>query len=234
MDAPITNFQSLKPYQERFLSLLLTSGALRFGSFQTKSGRQSPYFFNAGAFDSGSLLKDVSHCYGACLRDFFDNRLPPTIHLYGPAYKGITLAAALAMELSTPPSTNAVFTYNRKESKDHGEGGKFVGRKLSPGSSVYIVEDVLTGGTSVRESLELLRALNVSVAAVIVGVDRQEKGQGSLTARAELEQNYNIKVLSLLTLDQILIRLSQGPFEGQTYLTPELTQSIAAYRKQYG
>lgn len=220
----------LAPLQNRFLDLLLTSGALKFGEFKTKSGRLSPYFMNTGAFDHGRVLGDVAICYAQLIRSKFKD----SIHLYGPAYKGITLAAATAIELSRSGSDEIPFTFNRKEAKDHGEGGVFVGRSLTPGQSVIVVEDVMTGGTSIRETMELLRPRNVSIRAVVIGIDRQERGVGTRQASLEVQADFGCPVFSILTIDDIVKALWRQQRLGKVWIDDQIKSRIDTYRAHWG
>lgn len=226
--------KDLSSVQNEFLDLLLVSGALRFGTFTTKSGRQSPYFLNTGAFDHGSLLSKVGACYGAFIAEHF---APSTHHLYGPAYKGITLAAATAIELARITGCEIPFTFNRKEAKDHGEGGVFVGRQLTDSSSVLIVEDVMTGGTSIRETMAILEPCGVRVSAVVVGVDRQEHGQGQKNAAIEIAETYGCRVAAILTMDDIVAALWDGEAGvkrlGKVWIDSAIKSQIDDYRRNY-
>ena len=196
-------------------------GVLRFGEFKTKAGRLSPYFFNAGLFNDGASL--------ARLSDFYARRiLGAGIQfdvLFGPAYKGIPLAAGAAMALAGL-GRNTPYAYNRKEAKDHGEGGTLVGAPLA--GRVLIIDDVISAGTSVRESVELIRAAGATPAAVLIALDRQERGQGDLSAVQEVERNYGIPVLSVATLTDLIDYLS-----GHPDLENKLA-AVRAYRSSYG
>ena len=224
----------LSPLQNRFLDLLLSSGALRFGEFKTKSGRLSPYFMNTGAFDHGSLLRDVARCYA----EFMDQAFSGPIHLYGPAYKGITLAAATAVELSSIRSAEVPFTFNRKEAKDHGEGGLFVGRIPDKSTPLVIIEDVMTGGTSIRETMVVLAAREIPVRGVVIGVDRQERGEGDLAASDEVTKKYGFPVKAILTMDEIIKALwvANKPVErlGKIWIDESVKYRIGDYRAAWG
>lgn len=215
----------------RFLDLLLASGALKFGEFKTKSGRLSPYFFNTGCFDSGRVLNDVAACYSDLILSHFD---PKQIHLYGPAYKGIPLATSIAQELAKRTGQDIPFTFNRKEAKAHGEGGSFIGRSLNKDSKLIIVEDVMTGGTSIRETLALLKPIGASIEAVIIGVDREERGSGDLKAAVEMTKEYGIPVHAILRLQDILGLLWNKPRQGRVWVTDEIMQSADTYQRQFG
>ena len=216
---------------EKFLDLLLESGVLKFGEFKTKSGRLSPYFFNTGSFDHGRILSEVASCYA----DLILERIPrDQIHLYGPAYKGIPLATSIAQELSKRTGMDVPFTFNRKEAKDHGEGGSFVGRALTKDSRVIVVEDVMTGGTSVRETLALLKPIGAKISAVVIGVDREERGTGSKKAALEITEEFGIPVFTILKLQTILELLWNKPRQGRVWVNDEIKQKADAYQKQFG
>jgi orotate phosphoribosyltransferase len=204
-----------------FIAFACDLGVLRFGEFKTKAGRLSPYFFNAGLFNDGASL--------ARLSDFYARRiLAANIQfdvLFGPAYKGIPLAAGAAMALAGL-GRNAPYAYNRKEAKDHGEGGTLVGAPLA--GRVLIIDDVISAGTSVRESVDLIRAAGATPAAVLIALDRQERGQGDLSAVQEVERNYGIPVLSVATLTDLIDYLS-----GHPDLENKLA-AVRAYRSSYG
>ncbi len=204
-----------------FIAFACELGVLRFGEFKTKAGRLSPYFFNAGLFNDGASL--------ARLGDFYARRIMAAglrfDVLFGPAYKGIPLAAATAMALASQ-GRNTAYAYNRKEAKDHGEGGTLVGAPLE--GRVLIIDDVITAGTSVRESMELIRAAGAKPAAVLIALDRQERGQGELSAVQEVERNFGIPVVSVASLTDLIEYLSGHP---------ELENKLAAvraYRALYG
>jgi orotate phosphoribosyltransferase len=220
--------------RQRFLDLLLESGALKFGEFNTKSGRVSPFFFNTGCFDHGKLLSDVARCYA----ELIASRFSPPYHLYGPAYKGITLAAAVAVELAEITGLQVPFTFNRKEVKDHGEGGRFVGRALTPESPLIIVEDIITGGTSINETMAMLTPLRIPVRAVVVGIDRQERGSGREIASREIMVRHGAEVCSVICLEEILSELwgSGRPRErlGRTWIDSKIKSAIDQYRITWG
>jgi orotate phosphoribosyltransferase len=204
-----------------FIAFACDLGVLRFGEFKTKAGRLSPYFFNAGLFNDGASL--------ARLSDFYARRiLGAGIQfdvLFGPAYKGIPLAAGAAMALAGL-GRNTPYAYNRKEAKDHGEGGTLVGAPLA--GRVLIIDDVISAGTSVRESVDLIRAAGATPAAVLIALDRQERGQSDLSAVQEVERNYGIPVLSVATLTDLIDYLS-----GHPDLENKLA-AVRAYRSSYG
>lgn len=213
----------MESYQQQFIELALESQALKFGEFTLKSGRVSPYFFNAGQFQTGLALAKLGRFYAQAL---VESGVPFDM-IFGPAYKGIPLAVAAAAALADDYKRDLPFAYNRKEAKTHGEGGSLVGAPLA--GRVAIVDDVITAGTAVREVLTLIDAANATPAALVIGLNRQERGQGELSAIAELEQQTPVKVVSLIKLDDIMSYLKD---RSQAY--PGVYEKILAYRQQYG
>jgi len=188
----------MEPYQRDFLELALERNALRFGEFTLKSGRVSPYFFNAGLFDSGAALARLGSAYANAANNCgiaFDM-------LFGPAYKGIALAAAASIAFAQQHGRDVPFAFNRKEAKTHGEGGILIGAPLK--GRVLIIDDVITAGTAIRESLELIRAHDASVAGILIALDRQERGKGALSAAQELVVEFEVQVLAIARLDELL------------------------------
>jgi orotate phosphoribosyltransferase len=212
----------LQPHQRAFLDTALSRGVLRFGEFTLKSGRQSPYFFNMGRIDTGTALADVGTAYAAAVAA---SGLPFDM-LFGPAYKGIPLAAATAVALAREHGREVPWAYNRKEAKDHGEGGMVVGAPLS--GRVLIVDDVITAGTAVRESLGLIRGAGANVAGVLVALDRQERGQGALSAVQELAREHGVPVIAIVGLDDLMEYAGTRPD-----LAAE-RERLLAYRDRYG
>ncbi|MGE0030586.1 MAG: orotate phosphoribosyltransferase [Steroidobacteraceae bacterium] len=196
----------MRPHQKEFIDLILDRGVLRFGEFTLKSGRASPYFFNAGLINDGESLRRLGACYAEALTDAgtgFDM-------LFGPAYKGIPLATATAIALAEHHRRNVPVAFNRKEAKSHGEAGTLIGAPLA--GRVLIVDDVITAGTAVRESIGLIRAAGASPAGVLVALDRQERGQGRLSAVQEVQTAFSIPVIRIITLDDLIEHLdSAGP-----------------------
>jgi orotate phosphoribosyltransferase len=208
-------------YRRDFVAFAMACEVLRFGSFVTKAGRKSPYFFNAGLFDHGATLRRLGEFYATAL---LDSGIACD-QLFGPAYKGITLAAATAIALAEK-GHNLPYSFNRKEAKDHGEGGTVVGAPLR--GNVIIVDDVITAGTSVRESVELIRAQGATPAGVLIALDRMERGQGDISAVEEVRARYGIPVVAIATLDDILGVLDERPD-----LAAE-RGAVLDYRAQYG
>jgi len=212
----------MQPYKKEFIDLALELGVLRFGEFTLKSGRVSPYFFNAGLFNTGYAAARLGRYYAAAIAASgikFDM-------LFGPAYKGIPLAALAAASLAEHQDIDVPFSYNRKEAKAHGEGGSIVGAPLR--GRVLIVDDVITAGTAVREAYQIISAAGAEVAGLAISLDRQERGQGSFSAVQELKQALNIPVSSIIQLNDLIDILEESS-EYTDYLEP-----VVAYRKKYG
>jgi len=212
----------MQSYKKEFLEFAITAGVLRFGEFTLKSGRISPYFFNAGLFNRGSHLARLGRFYAQAIVDSgigFDV-------LFGPAYKGIPLAAAAGIALADHHDLDTPWCFNRKEAKDHGEGGNLVGAALE--GRVLIIDDVITAGTAIRESLHIIDAAGASAAGVVIALDRQERGQGERSAIQEVEQDLGLKVASIVTLAELQTFLQDRPDYA------EALQAIADYRAKYG
>ncbi len=206
-------------FRQDFIRFAVQKQVLRFGEFQTKAGRLSPYFFNAGLFNDGDSMRNLCQFYAqAILASGVEFDM-----LFGPAYKGIPLAAGTAIALSEQ-GRNVPYCYNRKEAKDHGEGGTTVGAKLQ--GRVLIIDDVISAGTSVRESIELIRASGATPCAVVIALDRMERGSGTLSAVQEVKQNYGIPVISIAALSDLLGFLQH---EQQDHL-----DAVRSYRDRYG
>jgi orotate phosphoribosyltransferase len=212
----------MQNYQRTFIELAIANQVLCFGSFTLKSGRTSPYFFNAGRFQTGRALDQLGRSYAAAINASglnFDV-------LFGPAYKGIPLAAATACSLSRDFNRDIPYAFNRKEAKDHGEGGNLVGAPLN--GKILIIDDVITAGTAIREVMTIIESNQATPAAVVIGLNRQERGTGKLSAIQEVEQQYGIPVISIICLDDVVEYLSES---GEN---SELLAQIANYRAEYG
>jgi len=212
----------MQRYQRNFFDFAIRHGVLRFGAFTLKSGRHSPYFFNSGLFNSGQAIAELGRYYAAAIVDSgveFDM-------LYGPAYKGIPLAVATAIGLNDQHQRSLPYAFNRKEAKSHGEGGNIVGAKLS--GRVLIIDDVISAGTSVRESTHIIEQAAAKVAGVVIALDRQERGTGSLSAIQEVEQTLGVKVISIACLETLICYLEEKPG-----MATELA-SIRSYQAEYG
>lgn len=213
----------MQNYQKEFIEFAIEQGVLRFGEFTLKSGRVSPYFFNAGLFNTGSALARLGRFYAAALED---SGIDYDV-IFGPAYKGIPLSAALSIALADHYQKDLPYVFNRKEAKTHGEGGNLVGAPLE--GRVLIVDDVITAGTAIREVMAMINAAEgATPAAALIALDRQERGQGELSAIQEVERDFDITVASIVGLNQVLDYVSGDPKLGQ------YADSIAAYRDQYG
>jgi len=212
----------MKNYQHDFINFAISAGVLRFGEFTLKSGRISPYFFNAGLFNTGEHLARLGRCYAQAIVDSgskFDV-------LFGPAYKGIPLATATSIALADHHQRNLPWCFNRKEAKDHGEGGNLVGAGLS--GDIMVIDDVITAGTAIRESVEIIESAKATLSGIIIALDRQERGRDQRSAIQEVEESLGITVTSIVTLAHLLEYLQNTP--GQQ----ENVARITAYRQQYG
>ena len=209
-------------YKIQFIDNALNSGALKFGQFRLKSGRLSPHFFNAGEFYRGKALAALGQCYAAAIVESgieFDV-------LFGPAYKGITLAAATSIALAEQHDMDVPYCFNRKEATSHGEGGTIVGAPLE--GKVLIIDDVITAGTAIREVMSMVEQAGAKAAGVVIGVDRKERGNGQSSAIQEVEQQFDMPVVSIIDIDDILTYLEAKPDMQQ------LVEQIKEYRKEYG
>lgn len=217
----------MQDYQTRFIELAMAREALRFGTFKLKSGRESPYFFNAGLFSDGQSASVLGQCYAEALLHSglqFDM-------LFGPAYKGIPLVTTTAIALAEHHGRNLPYAFNRKEAKDHGEGGNVVGASLR--GRVVIVDDVITAGTAIRESLDIIRSAGAQPVAVALALDRQERGQGARSAVQELESEHGVRCVSVVTLADLIETLA-APAHGKTPISAEQLTALRAYRERYG
>ena len=212
----------MQAYQREFIQFALERGVLRFGEFTLKSGRVSPYFFNAGLFDSGLALAKLGRFYAQAL---VDSGLSYDV-VFGPAYKGIPLAATTAVALAEHHQRDTPWCFNRKEAKDHGEGGTLVGAPLA--GKVIIVDDVITAGTAIREVMHIINNQGAQAAGVLIALDRQERGTGALSAIQEVERDFNMPVISIVSLQQVLEYLAESA-ELKQYLP-----AVERYREDYG
>jgi orotate phosphoribosyltransferase len=212
----------VRDYKSKFFELALRKGNLSFGSFTLKSGRVSPYFFNAGGFDDGASLGELARCYADAITDSgieFDM-------LFGPAYKGIPLAAATAVALNEYQGRNIPYAFNRKEAKDHGEGGTIVGAPLS--GKVLVIDDVISAGTSVRESISIIQDAGAETTGIAIALDRQERGTGELSAAQQVKMDYKIPCIAIAGLDDIIRYLEMKSIEDIDL------EAIQKYRECYG
>jgi len=212
----------MKVWQRQFIEFAINKQVLKFGAFTLKSGRKSPYFFNAGLFNTGRDLALLGRFYAQALMDSgIDFDL-----LFGPAYKGIPIATTTAVALADHHDRDVPYCFNRKEAKDHGEGGLLVGSPLQ--GRVMLVDDVITAGTAIRESMEIITANQATLAGVLISLDRQERGRGEISAIQEVERDYGCKVISIITLDALITYLAEQPTLA-SYLAP-----VRAYQQEYG
>ena len=212
----------MKDYQREFIDFAISAGVLRFGEFTLKSGRNSPYFFNAGLFNTGEHLARLGRCYAQAISD---SQIDFDV-LFGPAYKGIPLAAATSIALADHHQHNVPWCFNRKEAKNHGEGGNLVGAGLS--GKILVIDDVITAGTAIRESVDIISQAGATLSGVVIALDRQERGRDERSAIQEVEETLGIKVTSIVTLADLLDYLRDKPGHAT-----EL-QNIEHYREQYG
>ena len=214
----------IKPYQKEFIEFALSLNVLRFGEFTLKSGRKSPYFFNAGLFNTGLALAKLGRFYAEAIVDSgvaFDV-------LFGPAYKGIPIASATAVALADQHNKDLPWCFNRKEAKDHGEGGTLVGSPLE--GKVLIIDDVITAGTAIREVMDIIAKTDAKPAGVVVALDRQEKGKAELSAIQEVERDFSIPVISIINLNQLIDYME----ENASGALAEHLPKVKTYREEYG
>jgi orotate phosphoribosyltransferase len=217
----------VQEYQRTFIDLALARTALRFGSFKLKSGRESPYFFNAGLFNDGEAIAVLGKCYAAALaRSGLEFDM-----LFGPAYKGIPLATTTAVALAEHHRRNVPWAFNRKEAKDHGEGGNIVGSPLK--GRVVIVDDVITAGTAIREAVDIIQAAGATPVGVALALDRQERGQGIQSAVQEVSTQFGLRCVSILTLSDLIETFSQAPSDG-VRISREQFAALQAYQRDWG
>ena len=219
-------------YKEEFIEFMVESGVLTFGDFTTKSGRKTPFFINTGNYDTGEQMGRLGYYYAKALNDALGKEFDC---LFGPAYKGIPLCVTVSISLAEKFDHNVTFCFNRKEAKDHGEGGTIVGHKLQDGEDVVIIEDVTTAGTSIRESVPLLKsAADVNIKALVVSVDRQERGTTEKSALQQIKEDFGIMPVPIVTLDEIVSYLYNREVNGAVLIDDAMLERINAYREQYG
>ncbi len=212
----------MQDYKREFIQFALDNGVLKFGEFTLKSGRVSPYFFNAGLFNTGAQLAQLGRFYAAAI---VESKIEFDV-LFGPAYKGIPLATTTAVALFEHHNINTPYCFNRKEAKEHGEGGNLVGAPLD--GRVLIIDDVITAGTAIREAMDIIAANGAKAAGVVIALDRQERGKGEQSAIQEVEANFGMAVANIITLADLLQFL-----EGNSDMDKN-REAVEAYRKQYG
>ncbi|MFH0910349.1 MAG: orotate phosphoribosyltransferase [Planctomycetota bacterium] len=222
----------MEAYKKEFIEFMVRAGVLSFGTFTTKSGRETPFFINTGRYSRGRDIARLGQYYARAVHEALGRDFDC---LFGPAYKGIPLVTATVAALATGFSHDVAYCFNRKEAKDHGEQGLLIGHAPRDGERIVIVEDVTTAGTSVRESVALLKSLaRVEVKALVVSVDRMERGTGAASALAELREEFGLETVAIITLDEIVNYLYKRPVAGQVLIDDEVKARIDAYRARYG
>ena len=222
----------MEQYKKEFIDFMLECQVLKFGSFTLKSGRQSPFFMNAGAYVTGSQLSRLGEFYAKAIHQNFGDDFDV---LFGPAYKGIPLSVTASIALHDLYGTDVGYCANRKESQDHGEKGILLGTPLKDGDKVVIIEDVTTAGTSIQETYPILKAqADTNVLGLIVSVDRMERGQGEKSALSEIAETYGMKTSAIVTMSEVVSCLYQKPYKGKVYIDERLKQEIDKYYEKYG
>ena len=218
-------------YKEDFVKFMVRSGVLLFGDFTTKSGRKTPYFVNTGNYKTGAQAAKLGEYYARNIQEHVEGKIDA---LFGPAYKGIPLAVAAGISMYNLFDRDINYCFNRKEVKDHGEGGSMVGYKLQDGDRVLIVEDVITAGTAIRETLPVLKAAaDIEIAGMVISVDRMEKGKGEKTAIQEVYEEFGIVTYPIVTVKEIIEILHNNPVDGKIYIDDEMKARMEAYMEQY-
>ena len=223
-------------YKREFIEFMVRSGVLTFGDFTTKSGRKTPYFINTGNYKTGAQVSKLGEYYAACIMENInEGRISGDVAaLFGPAYKGIPLAVTVSIALATKHNTDLNYCFNRKEAKDHGEGGSIVGYKPKDGDKILIIEDVITAGTAIRETLPVLKASgDLRIEGIIISVDRMEKGQGELTAIKEIDAEFGIKTYPIVTVRDIIDELHNRKIDGKVIIDDIMKDKMEEYLKKY-
>ena len=222
----------MEQYKQEFIEFMVESDVLKFGEFTLKSGRKSPFFMNAGAYVTGSQLKRLGEYYAKAIHDKYGDDFDV---LFGPAYKGIPLTVAATMAISEFYGKEIRYCSNRKEVKDHGDKGILLGSPMQDGDKVVIIEDVTTAGTSIQETLPIIKAQgDVSPIGLVVSVDRMERGQGTKSALAEIQETYGLETTAIVTMAEVVEHLYNRPYKGKIIIDDTLKAAIDAYYEQYG
>ena len=222
----------MEQYKQEFIEFMVESQVLKFGEFTLKSGRKSPFFMNAGAYVTGSQLKRLGEYYAKAIHDNYGLDFDV---LFGPAYKGIPLSVAATMEISEMYGKDIRYCSNRKEVKDHGDKGILLGSPIQDGDKVVIIEDVTTAGTSIKETLPIIKAQgDVDPIGLVVSVDRMERGQGTKSALKEIEENYGLQTTAIVTMAEVVEHLYNKEYKGRVVIDDKLKAAIDAYYEQYG
>ena len=222
----------MEAYKKEFINFMVECQVLKFGDFTLKSGRKSPFFMNAGAYVTGSQLMKLGEYYATAIHENFGDDFDV---LFGPAYKGIPLSVATTMAIANQYDADIRYCSNRKEIKDHGDKGILLGSPINDGDKVVIIEDVTTAGTSIQETLPIVKAQgDVDVLGLVVSVDRMERGQGEKSALMEIEENYGLKTTAIVTMAEVVEHLYNKPYKGKVVIDDTLKAAIDAYYEQYG
>lgn len=222
----------MEQYKQEFIEFMVESHVLKFGEFTLKSGRKSPFFMNAGAYVTGSQLRRLGQYYAKAIHEHYGDDFDV---LFGPAYKGIPLTVATTMSIAEMYDEDIKYCSNRKEIKDHGDKGILLGSPIQDGDKVVIIEDVTTAGTSIQETLPIIKAQgDVDVMGLVVSVDRMERGQGEKSALTEIEENYGIKTTAIVTMAEVVEHLYNKEYKGRVIIDDTLKAAIDAYYDQYG
>ena len=222
----------MEQYKKEFIEFMVDCKVLKFGDFVTKSGRKTPFFINTGFYRTGSQLKKLGEYYAEAINQKYGTDFDV---LFGPAYKGIPLSVTATIAINDKYGADIGYCSNRKEVKDHGDTGILLGSPIMDGDRIVIIEDVTTAGTSINETLPILKAQgNVNVEGLVVSVDRMERGQGSKSALAEIEENYGIKTTAIVTMAEVVEHLYNKPYNGEIIIDDKLKAAIDAYYEQYG
>lgn len=222
----------MEQYKKEFIEFMVDCNVLKFGDFTTKSGRKTPFFVNTGFYRTGSQLKRLGEYYAKAIVDQFGTSFDV---LFGPAYKGIPLTVTTTMALSELADVDIKYCSNRKEVKDHGDTGILLGSPIADGDKVLMIEDVTTAGTSIAETLPIIKAIaDAKVVGLVVSVDRMERGQGTKSALKEIEETYGFKTTAIVTMQEVIEHLYNKPYNGKVYIDDALKAAIDAYYVQYG
>ena len=222
----------MEQYKQEFIEFMVDCGVLKFGDFVTKSGRKTPFFINTGFYRTGSQLRKLSSYYARAIHDKFGFDFDV---LFGPAYKGIPLSVATSMAISELYNVDIKYCSNRKEEKDHGDGGILLGSPLSDGDRIIIIEDVTTSGKSIEETYPILKAQgNVNPMGLVISVNRMEKGKGDISALDEIEEKYGLKTTAIVTMEEVIAHLYNKPYKGKVIIDDEIKSAIESYYEKYG
>ncbi len=222
----------MQEYKKEFIEFMVDCGVLKFGDFVTKSGRNTPFFINTGFYRSGSQLKRLGEYYAKAIKENFEGDFDV---LFGPAYKGIPISVATTIALSENYDEEVRYCSNRKEMKDHGDAGILLGGPINDGDRIIIIEDVTTAGTSIKETMPILKARgDVAVLGLVVSVDRCERGSGDLSALDEIKETYDMKTTAIVTMNEVVEHLYNKPYKGQIIIDDNIKEAIDLYYEKYG